>query len=84
MHLLLAGSFTLHVVLGVERHCSLECVGSEYIALLPSGSLCIEKVLSFSISQRVLSDPNGEVKVQILELCCKKELNLSSSNIYIY
>lgn len=58
-------------------------VASECIALLPSGSLCVLKVLNFSISRRVLSDPNGEMKVQVLELACKKVLNLSTSEIYM-
>lgn len=84
VHLLHAGSCTLHIVFLVSSVVAALTVASVAMVLLPSGSLCVLKVLNFSISQRVLSDPNGELKVQVLELDCKKELNLSTSKIYMY
>lgn len=84
MHLLHAGSCTLHIVFLVSSVVAALTVASVAMVLLPSGSLCVLKVLNFSISQRVLSGPNGELKVQVLELDCKKELNLSTSKIYMY
>lgn len=84
VHLLHAGSCTLHIVFLVSSVVAALTVASVAMVLLPSGSLCVLKVLNFSIPQRVLSDPNGELKVQVLELDCKKELNLSTSKIYMY
>lgn len=81
--LLLAVSCPLPLLPAVQHQGSAGCAGSACTALLAAGVLCVKRVLSLSVSQRALCDPHGGMKVQILEQCCKKQLYLSSGNIYM-
>ncbi|EOB06636.1 hypothetical protein Anapl_13246 [Anas platyrhynchos] len=56
-------SRSLPLLPAVQHQGSTGCAGSACTALLAAGVLCIERVLSLSVSQRALCDPHGGVKL---------------------